>query len=222
MRTPVPLGRSIGTPGGGLDNATWARNAATARIGREGERRTAALLDVACRRTGGATVLHDLIIPGSRANIDHLVVAGRTVWVVDTKVWAPGVYWRVGGRAFRGMARFEPAEKRTTTLAVDRLGGYLRGLGLDAVFAAPTVVVWPSGASAPLLLLGRAGDSPVVSGRTFGWAVRSMTRPRRFGAGRVRTADQALVEGLSSLLVSRRGRRADSVAVASDRGPRRA
>ncbi len=33
----------------------------------------------------GFHVLHDRKIPGSRANIDHLVVTGAGVWVVDTK-----------------------------------------------------------------------------------------------------------------------------------------
>jgi hypothetical protein len=32
-----------------------------------------------------ALVLHDRRIPGSRANIDHIVIAPSGVWVVDTK-----------------------------------------------------------------------------------------------------------------------------------------
>jgi hypothetical protein len=38
------------------------------------------------RRCGeGVVVLHDRAVPGSRANIDHLVVASSGVWVIDTK-----------------------------------------------------------------------------------------------------------------------------------------
>jgi Nuclease-related domain len=32
-------------------------------------------------------VLHDLALPGSRANIDHLVIGPTGVWVVDTKAY---------------------------------------------------------------------------------------------------------------------------------------
>lgn len=37
---------------------------------------------------GTVTVLHDRRIPGSRANIDHLVVAPSGVWIVDAKRYA--------------------------------------------------------------------------------------------------------------------------------------
>jgi hypothetical protein len=47
------------------DAVAWRRGAA-------GERRTARLLDPLARH--GWTVLHDLAVPGSRANLDHLVI----------------------------------------------------------------------------------------------------------------------------------------------------
>lgn len=195
----------MGVPGGSLDHSSpWAVNASVARVGQAGELRTARLLDSAVARRGGATVLHDLAIPGSRANIDHVVVAGRTVWVIDTKVWAPGVYWRLGGRAYRGTARFEPAEKKTTSLAVTRLRSYLERRGVAATFATPTVVVWPSSSRArlSLVLLRRVGDSPVVGPGGFAQAVRSMTSTRRWFLTRRRTAAPALVTALSELLTA--------------------
>jgi hypothetical protein len=58
------------------DTLAWRRGAA-------GERRTARLLAALERR--GWAVLHDLAIPGTQANIDHLVIGPGGVIVVDSK-----------------------------------------------------------------------------------------------------------------------------------------
>jgi hypothetical protein len=58
------------------DTLAWRRGAA-------GERRTARLLAPLERR--GWAVLHDLAIPGTKANIDHLVIGPGGVIVVDSK-----------------------------------------------------------------------------------------------------------------------------------------
>jgi hypothetical protein len=58
------------------DVVAWRRGAA-------GERRTARLLDPLERE--GWAVLHDLAVPGSRANIDHLVIGPGGVFVIDSK-----------------------------------------------------------------------------------------------------------------------------------------
>lgn len=65
-------------------------------IGANGERRLGAALD---RFTDeGIISLHDRRIPGSKANIDHLVVTPRGVWVVDAKRYSGQVSQRdVGG-----------------------------------------------------------------------------------------------------------------------------
>ncbi|GHE29472.1 hypothetical protein GCM10017673_35090 [Streptosporangium violaceochromogenes] len=55
----------------------------TWRKGALGERRTARMPRPLARR--GYTILHDRAIPGSRANVDHLVIGGAGVFVVDTK-----------------------------------------------------------------------------------------------------------------------------------------
>jgi hypothetical protein len=75
------------------DPERWARGAA-------GEIATAALLGRLARHRW--TVLHDLALPGSRANIDHLVIGPTGVWVVDSKAFRGhvDVHWgraRVGG-----------------------------------------------------------------------------------------------------------------------------
>ena len=58
------------------DTVAWRRGAA-------GERRTARLL-VPLKRRGWA-VLHDLAIPGTQANIDHLVIGPAGVLAIDSK-----------------------------------------------------------------------------------------------------------------------------------------
>jgi Nuclease-related domain len=59
-----------------LETSAWRRGAA-------GERRTACLLGRLEQR--GWVVLHDLAVPGSAANIDHLVIGPGGVVVVDSK-----------------------------------------------------------------------------------------------------------------------------------------
>jgi len=72
------------------DPERWLRGAA-------GEQATAALLErLPARRWA---VLHDLAVPGSRANIDHLVIGPTGVWLVDTKATRAPV--RSGWRSVR-------------------------------------------------------------------------------------------------------------------------
>jgi len=194
-----PLGASYGIPGGSLHaGAAWAVNDDVAAMGKSGEEATAAILVKHCLTPGGATVFHDLSVPGSTANIDHLVVAGRTVWMVDAKRWKPGFYIKLGARVYRfhhgdGVERFAPAEKSTMVMAGDRLTRWLAGRGIRFRFRPSTVVVWPSSQSVPLRM----------------WAARSMpgarlVSPDQFSdlaSRRCRgTADPALVAALMPLV----------------------
>jgi hypothetical protein len=61
---------------------TWQRGA-------QGERRTARLLDRLTR--DGYVVFHDLAVPGSPANVDHLVIGPTGVFVIDSKQWTGSV-----------------------------------------------------------------------------------------------------------------------------------
>lgn len=55
-------------------------------VGAEGEERVGARLDQLAGKS--IRVLHDRRIPGTRANIDHIVVTPACVWVIDTKRYA--------------------------------------------------------------------------------------------------------------------------------------
>jgi hypothetical protein len=68
------------------DPERWRRGAA-------GEVATAVLLTRLPRRF---VVLHDLRIPGSRANVDHLVIGPTGVWVVDSKSYRARIRVRRG------------------------------------------------------------------------------------------------------------------------------
>ena len=69
--------------------------------GAEGEKLVAR--NLAVLEPLGVAVLHDRQIPGSKANIDHLVVTSTGVWLVDTKKHKGKIdvshrWLRVGGR----------------------------------------------------------------------------------------------------------------------------
>jgi hypothetical protein len=70
----------------------WAR-------GSEGERLLGRHLDRL--RRPDVAVLHDRRIPGSRANIDHLVIAPSGIFVIDAKRYAGKVELRDRGGSFR-------------------------------------------------------------------------------------------------------------------------
>jgi hypothetical protein len=68
------------------------------RRGAEGERRTARLLERLVR--DGYAVFHDLAVPGSPANVDHLVIGPSGVFVIDSKQWTGSVHQSPDGLAW--------------------------------------------------------------------------------------------------------------------------
>jgi hypothetical protein len=69
------------------DTLAWRRGA-------QGERRTARLLAPLERH--GYQVFHDLAIPGSAANVDHLVVGPTGVFVIDSKRYRGHLHYSAG------------------------------------------------------------------------------------------------------------------------------
>lgn len=143
-----------------METGDWVANRGVARAGARAERKSAAVLDPLAAQRGYA-VLHDLRIPlaGIRANIDHVVVTGRDVIVVDSKAWTAGFMWTVGSRSFRGLSRFTPAESRTVPMAQRALEAYLgRPLG-----ATPIIMVWWGRGTPRTLLLSVPGARVVAA-----------------------------------------------------------
>jgi hypothetical protein len=77
---------------------TWQRGA-------EGERHTARLLDRLTR--DGFVVFHDLAVPDSPANIDHLVIGPTGVFVIDSKQWTGSVHQGADGLAWHNHYRLD-------------------------------------------------------------------------------------------------------------------
>jgi hypothetical protein len=106
------------------DVIAWRRGAA-------GERRTARLLDPLERH--GWAVLHDLAVPGSRANIDHLVIGPGGVFVIDSKHYRGRLQLDGSGRLWHGRYPLSPT-LRTVDFEADQAA---------QVLADPDVVVVP-------------------------------------------------------------------------------
>jgi hypothetical protein len=82
------------------DTVAWRRGAA-------GERRTARLL--ARLERHGWAVLHDLALPGSRANLDHLVIGPGGVFMIDSKQYRGRLQLDASGRLWYGRYPLAPA-----------------------------------------------------------------------------------------------------------------
>ena len=192
----------IGVPGGGLVGATWAASDEVAEVGRRGELLTAAVLD-RLAGPGGPTVMHDLLLPcpsGLRVNVDHVVVSGRKVVLVDSKCWRFGRYWTALGRTRRGLKPVPHADKRGGVAALRDLERSV--LGCRAMVVGPVYVIWPSSRSSADRLSVRwyrPAAGRAMTGRQF-----ARKAARLVGAS---PADPGIVSALLPLVVSVRDRR---------------
>lgn len=110
--SPVPLGDLLGpvTLPPSADLAAWDRGAA-------GEELTARILAPLTHL--GWTVLHDLRLPGSPANIDHLAVGAGGVTVIDTKAWRGRVKILEDGRLWYGRTPLDQMLATVSWLAAE-------------------------------------------------------------------------------------------------------
>lgn len=188
-------GAVYGTAGGSLgSDASWAQRSA-ARVGASGERLTASVLDKLTVHPGGVTVMHDLDIPlpGFSANIDHAVIAGRSITLIDSKVWQPGIYRTRDGVTRRGRDRAEFANKKTLRAAGDGFRRWLRICDVEDVTLQAVLVAWSSHQFLPAAV-GRY--SPVGGVAVAGWRFR-LSPTRWVGAG---VADTDVVTALVPLV----------------------
>lgn len=203
-----PVGRVIGQAATGLSagNNGWAANAGVAAAGARGEVRTALVLDALALLPGGVTVLHDVLVPGGPANVDHVVVQGSRVLLLDSKSWLPGFYWTWGGRTRRGWSEFKvrdarsgkdvfPGDKKTMAMAGERFSRLLASRGLP-VEVSSMLVVWPSrGEGAARVWAYRPVAATAMSGDGFArWA------RRRFSPAAGNTAHPGVVATFEALV----------------------
>jgi Nuclease-related domain len=73
--------------------------------GAQGERRTARLLDRLTR--DGYVVFHDLAVPNSPANVDHLAIGPTGVFVIDSKQWTGSVHQGADGLVWHNHYRLD-------------------------------------------------------------------------------------------------------------------
>jgi hypothetical protein len=130
-----------------------------------GERRTARLLGPLERQ--GWAVLHDLAVPGSRANVDHLVVGPGGVFVVDSKQYRGRLQLDSSGRLWHGRYPLTPS-LQSVSFEADRVAQVLPDPGVAVV---PIVVV--HGAQVPWGKVVVEGV-PVVTARRLPSLLRAL------------------------------------------------
>lgn len=139
--------QSFGLAGASLAQGTFVADAHLAKGAARAESRTAATLNA--HSGAHSVVLHDLDIPvtfadGGKPNIDHAVLSGSTLWLIDTKWWKPGFYWTLGRTTRRGWSSFPAADKQTMTLARDALARHLAANGVTGIRIRCAVIICPS------------------------------------------------------------------------------
>jgi Nuclease-related domain len=144
------------------------------RRGATGEQRTARLLSPLERQ--GWVVLHDLAVPGSRANLDHLVIGPGGVFVVDSKQYRGRLQLDPSGRLWHGRYPLT-AVLRAVSFEADRAAQVLPDPG---VVVLPVVAV--HGAQVPWGKVVTQGV-PVVSARRLPSMLRTL--PAVLGPERV-------------------------------------
>lgn len=146
MTTTPSFPNVIGSPGSSLSDLTGRATQSQIAAGRDGEIKTAQALAKFCRGSG-PTVLHDLSMPmsGISANIDHIVVSGRTVRIIDSKLWRSGTYWTIFGHTLCGFTPVPHADKQTMEMASSSIEKYLTSrVGGRVDVRRPLIMIWPS------------------------------------------------------------------------------
>src|SRR5919198_1511715 len=186
------------------ETLAWRRGAA-------GERRTARLLQPLERH--GWTVLHDLAIPGSRANIDCLAIGPAGVVVIDSKRYRGRLRLDGYGNLWHGR-HLLTTSLRAARWEADQADEVLGVADIDVA-----AVVAVHGASVPWGGITVDGATVLPAGR-----VPDLLRalPVALGPERVAWLADARLVGLEVLAAHAAGDRAGSVLLAADpKRPRR-
>jgi Nuclease-related domain len=172
------LAAQVGLPQGGLVGLVVAalvgwrlrfrpsEQARTWQRGAHGEQHTARLLDRLTR--DGYVVFHDLAVPDSPANVDHLVIGPSGVFVIDSKQWSGSVQQGADGLVWHNHYRLDRTLE-TVRWEAETLGRLL-GTRIHALLCVHGAHVQDGGLHAqgvaivPVhLLRGALGDERVLS-----------------------------------------------------------
>jgi Nuclease-related domain len=185
--------------GAAVGRQMWGRRRSTHAwtVGARGERAVAARL----ARVPGVIVLHDRRVPGSRANIDHIVIGPSGVFVIDDKVVSGGrvSVERRGPIGNPGPARLYIGGWDRTSF-VEHMGKQVEVVQ-RALWADPEAAGVPV---RPLVIIlgaqwGLLAQPNYVAGAWVGWpraAARVVGRHGPLSAGMRQRLAEALMEGL--------------------------
>jgi len=176
MTIRAPHGAVIGKPG--LSEQAAQHFGDRGKAGTVGEVRTGALLAKLAEVPGGPTVIHDLRIPipGFRANIDHAVISGREVTLVDSKLWKDGFYWTLGATR-RGFTAAPYCDKKTLPTGVAGMMRAIHQMGVKVTFRRSVLVVWaPDQNRPPNLRFYRPQSAIAVAADASGRTLRRLSR----------------------------------------------
>lgn len=209
---PRPYGRVVGTPGRGLLAGDVHGSAGDVSAGVAGERQTASVLDALAARPGGPWVFHDLTMPSPRlrANIDHAVVYGSHVWLIDSKMWRSGFYWTVDGVVVRWGARVPGGSGDTLRMAdrlvtgmlrnkVNRVDGVGSAPGAGFTVHRPVLAVWAPSGSHRLWAVRPPGVDVVAGHRLGRWLRRQFKQVDRADGAAAGFADPTITDALTAL-----------------------
>lgn len=127
-----------GTAAAGLASSRathFTSSAANARVGAAGEKVLARLLNAHAEH---AEIFHDLRVPGARINVDHAVLSGNKLLLIDTKVWKSGTYFGGGNLLFSNFFRHQKTSQ-AVAMAHQSWTRTLAPLGVEVL--TPSVVV---------------------------------------------------------------------------------
>lgn len=125
----------FGSPGGSLNSSGF--DAGSTNAGIDGERRVAAVLDEYAKKNRNVYAFHSVKLPGHFGDIDHVLLVGGTVVVIDSKNWRSDSSYSVAGDGetiLRDGDLF-PGGKVALTRYIGEMTTYLRASSVVGVLA---------------------------------------------------------------------------------------
>ena len=126
--------RSMAQAGGGTFESGKQVSRRVAAAGAEGEQRTAAwLIEEVFPDDGLLLIFHSLSVPGmGSADMDHAVLSGNQLLLIDSKAWGTGRYTFLRGTCFHNGKVYEPGKTQTLQKASVAFTRFFESRGIPA------------------------------------------------------------------------------------------